>query len=196
MRNKAHRVLLIDDDADERVLTAHALKTALPAGSTVFLTESGNDAIRYMIGEGCFSDRRCYPFPTLVITDLNMTGGDGFDVLEFLQANPAWSVVPRIMFTSSAEDDDVRTAFALGVSAYHVKPVGAHKLRECLQSILEYWASCEVPPIDASGRLLITVRGRRGGRYPQAKGAAVMRRPKLPGAPADADAETHATRLI
>lgn len=187
-------MLLIDDDADQRLLTERALVKALPTGSSVHLTRSGNDAISYMIGEGVYSDRSAYPFPTLVITDLNMPDGDGFDVLEFLQQNPEWSVVPRIMFSSSDNDDDVRTAFGLGVSAYHIKPAGNEKLAECMRSILEYWASCEVPPIDEAGRLLITnSKGRLGARYPQAKGAPAMKRPNQEANEKD---EVLATRLL
>lgn len=180
MKTRFHRILLIDDDADERALTDHALKLALPTGSTVHLAVSGDQAIRYMIGEGEYADRRQFPFPTLVITDLNMPDGDGFDVLEFLKANPQWSVVPRILFSSSSDDDDVRTAFALGASAVHVKPISSSQLAECMRAILEYWARCEIPPIDESGKLALTTAGRRGFRYPQPGGSSVMERPHTP----------------
>lgn len=178
MRRKIHRILLIDDDIDEQLLTERALKKVLPKGSTVHLAGSGNDAIAYMIGEGPFRNRREYPFPTLVITDLNMSEGDGFDVLEFLQSNPEWGVVPRIMFSSSDDNDDVRTAFVLGASAYHLKPIGAASLVECMQAILDYWTTSEAPPVDQNGRLMTTSsQGRRGARYPQAKGSLSMKRP-------------------
>lgn len=35
--------------------------------------------------------------------DLNMLNGDGLSVLAFIQHNPAWSVVPRIIFISSTQ---------------------------------------------------------------------------------------------
>lgn len=178
MLRRIHRVLLIDDDLDERVLGQRALQKCLPAGSIVHLSNSGNDAIRYMMGEGEFADRNKYPFPSLVITDLNMADGDGFDVLEFLQTNPEWGVVPRILFSSSNDDDDVRTAFFLGASAYHLKPSGSQSLVGCMSAIIGYWTSSEVPPVDETGRLTVTKSaGRRGARYPQPKGAAGMRRP-------------------
>ena len=113
------RILLVDDNLDEQFLIERALHRILPAGSTVRVVNSGHQAIAYMIGEGKFEDRQQYPFPSLIITDLNMPDGDGFDVLEFLQKNPAWSMVPRIVFSTSDNEDDVRTAFFLGASAYH-----------------------------------------------------------------------------
>lgn len=178
MLRSSHRILLIDDDLDERLLSERALKKCLSSPSTVHLVPSEHEAIRYLMGEGDYADRAKYPFPTLVITDLNMPDGYGFDVLEFLQTNPGWSVVPRIMFSSSDDNDDVRTAFMLGVSAYHLKPTGAQALVTFFQTLLGYWISSQVPPVDENGRLLVTnSRARLGARYPQPKGTARMQRP-------------------
>lgn len=173
------RVLVVDDDLDDQFFSQLALEKILPAGSTVQLVHSGNAAIAYMIGEGKFSDRTAYPFPSLVITDLKMADGDGFHVLEFLQKNPAWNVVPRLMFSNSAHDDDVRTAFMLGASAYHIKPMGRAQTEQRMRSIVEYWAGSEVPPVDRTGRVLGTnSEGRLGARYAKpAVGGPAMERP-------------------
>ena len=183
MRRVIHHILLADDDISQQFLSRRALVKALSNRSTISMVDSGNKAIDYMIGEGEFGDRDLHPFPTIVITDLNMPDGDGFDVLEFMQCNPEWSVVPRIMMSSSADDDDVRTAFLLGVSAYHLKGGGVD-LEACMRWIVEYWTSCEVPPVDENGRLLITRNlGGPGGRYRQPRGGERrMRRPRgIPG---------------
>ncbi len=124
MKRSAHHILLIDDDLGRLFLTQHALRKELSDRSTVHLANSGREGIAFMAGNGEFSDRARHPFPTIVITDLNMPDGDGFDVLQFMQHNPEWGVIPRIMVSSSEDDDDVRTAYFLGASAYHVKPTG------------------------------------------------------------------------
>lgn len=163
-----HRILLADDSVDEQFLFQRALHTVLPDGASIHVVSSGNEAIAYMIGEGKFGDRQKHPFPTVVVTDLNMDDGDGFDVLEFLKENPAWSIVPRIVFSSSENPDDVRTSFLLGASAYHLKGGGSRVLEKQLRQILEYWASSQVPTVDQTGRLLKTSNiGRRANRYPQ-----------------------------
>lgn len=176
-----HRILLIDDDINDRFLAECAIEKITPPIGSLYLAKYGDEAISYMIGEGVFADRAKFPFPTIVITDLKMVDGDGFHVLEFMQGNPEWSVVPRIMLSSSNDDDDVRTAFKLGVSAFHIKPAGPKELAEILRSILRYWATSEVPPVDITGRLLVTKSvGRLGARYPQAAGGKAMKRPKKP----------------
>ena len=173
------RVLVVDDDIDDQFFSRLALESVLPRGSTVHVVSSGNEGIAYMIGEGKYANRDVYPFPSLVITDLKMPDGDGFNVLEFLQNNPAWNVVPRLMFSNSAHDDDVRTAYMLGASAYHIKPMGKAQTEQRMRSIVEYWAGSEVPPVDRTGRVLATnSTGRIGARYSKpADGGAAMERP-------------------
>lgn len=179
MSRHALRIILIDNDVDDQFLSQLALERVLPAGSTVHAVGGGDEAIAYMIGEGKFADRDLYPFPSLVITDLRMSKGDGFDVLEFLQNNPAWNVVPRLMFSSSADADDVRTAYMLGASAYHIKPLSRAEMELRMRSIVEYWAGSAVPPVDRTGRVLPTSSaGRIGARYAKpAKGGESMERP-------------------
>lgn len=173
------RVLVIDDDLDDQFFSQLALEKVLPTGSTVQVVHSGNQGIAYMIGEGMFSDRDTFPFPSLIITDLKMADGDGFNVLEFLQNNPAWNVVPRLMFSNSDHPDDVRTAYMLGASAYHIKPMGRAQTEQRMRSIVEYWAGSEVPPVDRTGRVLATnSSGRIGARYAKpVAGGVTMERP-------------------
>jgi CheY-like chemotaxis protein len=167
MKRETHHILLADDDVGQQFLSKRALDKAITTRSTISLVDSGKAAIAYIKGEGEFANRELHPFPTIVITDLNMPDGDGFDLLEFMQGNQEWSVVPRIIMSSSTEDDDVRVAYLLGVSAYHVKGSG-RALEECMERIVDYWTSCEVPPVDRAGRLLVTTSlGGPGKRYPQ-----------------------------
>lgn len=178
MKTHGVRILLIDNDFDEQYLQQLALEKVLRPNSMVHVVSSGDEAIALMIGEGKFADREAYPFPSLIITDLNMEQGDGFDVLEFLQNNLAWNVVPRIVFSSSSDDDDVRTSFLLGASAYHVKPTTQADMEKRMRSIVEYWSGSEVPPVDETGRVLPTnSRGRKGARYPKPVAGPVMERP-------------------
>lgn len=178
MKKHAHRILLVDDDLEIRYLTEHALTKALPEGATIHAAGSGNEAIRYLIGEKEYADRTRFPFPTVIITDLSMPDGDGLALLEFLEVNPAWSIVPRIVFTSSDDDDDVRNAFRLRASAYHLKPTSLRETEACMRNIIDYWSTSAVPPVDPTGRLLITkTTGHVGERFPQLKGNGQMQRP-------------------
>jgi len=170
------RILYVDDDDNDRELMKAAAEAALGRKGTIVCLSNVEEAIRYLIGEGHYSDRSIFPFPTLVITDLKMPQKDGLHLLEFLQHNPAWSVVPRVMVSSSADADDVKKGFMLGASAFHDKS-SYGGFAQLIPVLLGYWKLSESPPIDETGRLEITnSRGKIGERYPQPAGGDSMER--------------------
>jgi CheY-like chemotaxis protein len=128
-------------------------------------------AIQYMLGVGEFADRVKYPYPTFIITDLRMPGADGFAVLEHLKHNPDRAVVPAVVLTASADPDDVRKAYLLGASSYHVKPCTHQALCLQLKLLHDYWMTSETPEVDANGRHLPTEStGKLGERYQKVSG--------------------------
>jgi CheY-like chemotaxis protein len=115
-------VLIVDDNSDDIDLMRLAFEKAhAPCG--LMTASDGNEAIRYLSGEGKYADREQYPMPLLVLLDLNMPRLNGFDVLAWVQKN-ATSVFPLIITLSYSHlESDIRRAYELGTSAYIAKPV-------------------------------------------------------------------------
>ena len=89
-------------------------------------------------------------------------------MLEFLKSNPEWAVIPTIVFSASADLDDIKKAYMLGASSYHVKPRTHGALMHQLL-VLHSWMTCEVPEVDSTGRQKRTEsEGKLGERFPQA----------------------------
>jgi CheY-like chemotaxis protein len=165
MKAQKHTLLVVDDDADQRFL-AEITFQRLGAKYKIQVASSGNEAIAYFKGEGQFADRNKFEFPSFVVTDLKMPDGDGFHVLEFLKENPALSLIPVVMISSSDDADDIRQAYLLGASSYMVKPSSLDGLEGMFRRIHEYWADCEVPEVDVDGYAVATSsKGRLGARY-------------------------------
>jgi DNA-binding response OmpR family regulator len=134
-----------------------------------------------MLGEGKFADRGVYAYPTFVTIDLKMPGKDGFAVLEYLKKNPAWAIIPTVILTSSHDLDDIKRAYRLGASSYHVKPISIDALCQQLKVLHDYWMTCEVPEVDIDGHQLATYsKGKLGERYAEFDGADSMPAPKRP----------------
>lgn len=160
-------ILVIDDSEDDRLLIQYTLKKIGVSDLVVLLTD-GAEAIEYMMGEGKFADRQKYPYPTFIMTDLKMPRKDGFAVLDFLKKNPEWAVIPTIVFSSSTDLDDIKKAYMLGASSYHVKPRTHGALMHQMLVLHSYWMTCEVPQVDSTGRQLRTSsEGKLGERFPQ-----------------------------
>jgi CheY-like chemotaxis protein len=80
--------------------------------------------------------------------DLKMPRMSGFEVLQWLRQNPECSVIPVIIMSNSALEEDVLQAYRLGANAYFEKPANFAQLERILQSILTFWAHAKRPPVN------------------------------------------------
>lgn len=159
-------ILIVEDSIDDQLLIRRAFDLA---GDSAILstTRDGFEAIEYLQGAGHFADREHHPYPCFILTDLKMSPGDGFAVLDFIRK--AHSSVPVTVFSASQDLDDIKKAYVLGAAGYVVKPQVFNDFCGAIRSIFDFWASCEPPAIDVAGRKLKTSsRGKLGERFGEA----------------------------
>ena len=160
-------ILIVEDDPNDQLLMERGFRAGGVTGP-IHAVNDGAEAIAYMMGEGKFADRNMFAYPTFIITDLKMPRVDGFGVLEFLRGNPQWDIIPTVVFSSSCDPDDIKKAYMLGASSYHIKPARPEDLRKQLAVLHAYWLTCEVPEVDSTGKQLPTEsRGKLGERFEQ-----------------------------
>ena len=61
------------------------------------VVSNGEEAIRYLKGEDTYADRSRFPFPNLVLLDLDMPKLTGFEVLSWLRRWPAAKHLPVVI---------------------------------------------------------------------------------------------------
>jgi CheY-like chemotaxis protein len=167
MKKYHSTIMIVDDDPNDLFLIEKAFR-AISVKDPIHVVNNGLEAIAYMMGEGKFSNRQEYAYPTFITTDLKMPGADGFAVLEHLKHNPEWAVIPTVVLTASSDLDDIKKAYMLGASSYHVKPSSPENLRHLLKVLHDYWMTCEVPMVDSTGRQLESdSKGKLGERFAQ-----------------------------
>src|SRR4051812_21729962 len=118
-----HRIaaLVAEDDDYDFLLLERAL-LASHSKISVQRARDGVEAKEYLVGEGKFSDRRQHPIPDIVLLDLKMPRMSGFDLLEWIHANPEHAVIPTVVMSNSKQDQDVQRAYRLGANTYFLKP--------------------------------------------------------------------------
>lgn len=158
-------ILLVEDDPNDQLMIESGLRDA-GSHCHIHTSSDGAEAIAYLKGEGPYADRSLHPYPTFLITDLKMSRVDGLGLLEFLRSRPQFAIIPTVVFSASADPDDVLKAYLLGASSYHVKPATAAAFAAQLKILYDYWSTCEVPEVDHTGmRRPTNSRGRLGERY-------------------------------
>src|SRR5207302_623242 len=128
---------------------------------------SGNEAIRYLNGEGKYADRSQFPYPTFILADLKMPNGTGFTLLENLRSNPQWAVIPTIILSGSSNTDDIKKSFLVGANAYFVKPSALDDYEKMVRIIYDFWNLSETPEVDERGQQFQTrSEGKLGEHIP------------------------------
>ena len=167
MKKYHSTILIVDDDENDLILIERGFR-AIGVKDPIHTVTGAGEAIAYMMGEGRFADRAAYAYPTFVTIDLKMPQADGFSVLEHIKKNPAWAIIPTVILTSSEDLDDIKKAYMLGASSYHVKPATTEGLHLQLKVLHDYWMTCQVPMVDSTGRQLPTnSAGKLGERFAQ-----------------------------
>lgn len=77
----------------------------------------------------------------LLITDWNMPGMTGLELLKAIRADPKLRPLPVLMVTAEAKREQIIEAAQAGVNGYIVKPFTAQTLKEKLDKIFERAAS-------------------------------------------------------
>jgi len=73
----------------------------------------------------------------LLITDWNMPGMQGIDLLRAVRADPKLSMMPVLMVTAEQKKEQIIEAAKAGVNGYIVKPFTAATLKEKMEKIFE-----------------------------------------------------------
>jgi len=152
-------LLIVENDEDDRFLIHRAL-TAIGFDRPVQMITTAAEAIAYIEGRGRYSNRSAFPYPSLIMIDLEMPVADGFVVLEYLRSHPESAIIPTVVFSGSVEPYDVKKSYLYGASAYHEKPHDFHELQALLRSLLDYWMRCRVPEVDSDGRQIAVSPGK------------------------------------
>jgi CheY-like chemotaxis protein len=142
-------VLLVEDDLNDIFLVKRAFKRARIMNPLQVVTD-GEEAIRYLKGEGRYADRKVFPLPKLVVMDIKMPRRSGFDVLEWLKAGAQpLRRIPVVIVSSSGQSADINRAYELGANAYMIKPVDYRAVEALFQSITHYWGlECAKPELE------------------------------------------------
>jgi signal transduction histidine kinase/DNA-binding response OmpR family regulator len=126
----AQTVLVIDDDADARTISARVLRGE---GCRVLEAESGDEGLRLA------REHR----PDLIVLDLVMPGMDGWAVLSVLKDNVETRDIPVVLQSMLDARDE---AISKGAADFLDKPVNRRRLAETLERLA---------PRDRSGHVLL-----------------------------------------
>ena len=138
MAFQAPRVLLVEDNPDDEMLTIRAFQKS-NFRNEVDVARDGAEALDYLFATGAHVDRNPDDLPHLILLDLKLPKIDGLEVLERIRANDRTRYLPVVILTSSKEQDDLIRSYANGANSYIRKPVDFNQFFQAVQQLGLYW---------------------------------------------------------
>lgn len=138
------RILLIEDDPNDVELIRLALSKA-SFFNQIDVAYDGEQALTYLLGKNKQPPTK--PLPRLVLLDLKLPKINGLRVLETLRQHPRTHNLIIVIMTSSQEDRDLNTSYALGANSYIVKPLDFQQFMDVTRQVGLYWMQLNRPPL-------------------------------------------------
>jgi len=119
------KILVVDDFSTMRRIIKNLLRDL--GLTNTYEADDGQTALP-MLKEGDFD---------FVVTDWNMPGMQGIDLLKHIRADDNLKHLPVLMVTAEAKREQIIAAAQAGVNGYIVKPFTAGTLKEKLDKIFQ-----------------------------------------------------------
>ncbi len=148
MQSNSIVILLADDDPDDRILAAEALRQARMVNDLRFV-EDGQELLDYLQRKGKFADPNESPKPGLILLDLNMPKIDGLSALRVIKEDENLRQIPVVVMTTSSNPEDIDAAYGDGVAGFVTKPVSFNELVDVMATVGKYWVNIvELPSVE------------------------------------------------
>ena len=123
--DKSMKILIVDDFSTMRRIIKNLLRDL--GFENTHEADDGNTALP-MLQSGSFD---------FLVTDWNMPGMTGIDLLRAVRADERLATMPVLMVTAEQKREQIVEAANAGVNGYIVKPFTAGTLKEKLDKIFE-----------------------------------------------------------
>jgi len=137
-------VLLVEDSVGDVRLTREAFKDA-KVHINLHVAVDGDDAMAFLKRERQYGDA---PRPDLILLDLNLPKKDGRAVLKEIKESQTLAIIPVVILTTSASEEDILRTYQLHANCYITKPVDLEGFLKVVKSIDTFWLSVVKLPRD------------------------------------------------
>jgi CheY-like chemotaxis protein len=97
--DRAKLILVVENDDNDAFFLARAF-SGLPDCRAHFCKNAA-DARMYLEGDGIYAERSKYPFPSAVISDLNLGSETGLDFCRWMQGQSKFAHLPTVLMSGA-----------------------------------------------------------------------------------------------
>ena len=137
MTDHARRVVVAEDDADDRMFMADAFEEAGIDVPLDFVND-GAELMEYLNANSKGPAAADHGH-IVVLLDLNMPRMDGRAVLKEIRSDERFKVMPVVVFTTSNSEQDIQLCYEIGASSFITKPSDFSQLVKAVKAFDRFW---------------------------------------------------------
>ncbi|WP_276131699.1 response regulator [Polluticoccus soli] len=108
------KIVIVENDQDEQFFMREAFENS-GLFDIIAIVKNGDTLQEWLAGNG-------NNLPDVILSDLNMPGKNGYDILEEMKANAGYSNIPIIITSTSSTKNTIDKVMSLGAADYMAKP--------------------------------------------------------------------------
>jgi two-component system, chemotaxis family, response regulator Rcp1 len=132
---KPVEILLVEDSPSDAELTIEALSDGKILNN-LHHVEDGVEALAFLYRQEKYSG---VPRPDLILLDLNLPKKDGREVLAQIKSDPSLKLIPVIILSTSAAEQDILKTYELNGNCYITKPRNLEQFICVVKLIEVFW---------------------------------------------------------
>ncbi len=137
-----YNILLVEDNEDHAELIIQVLEEEGRVHQ-IYWVKDGQEALDYLF-QRCTEPKNSVP--ALILLDLKLPKVNGLEVLKEIKENDVLQVIPVVMLTTSNRNEEISSAYRLGVNSYVTKPVKFEEYYEKIKSLEHFWLKTNQGP--------------------------------------------------
>lgn len=146
---RAPRILLVEDCDGDAMLFRRTLMRACPDAELRVAHTAEAALVVLQQSTGLGSD----PLPDLIVTDLNLPGMGGVELIRALKSDHRVRRIPCLVLSSSSDVHDIEAAYDAFASGYLTKPDSIEDYAVMIGGLSAYWFTLmQVPQASAGPR--------------------------------------------
>lgn len=128
------KMLIVEDNSDERLFIKEGFSQS-GLYEIVGEAEDGNELLQLL-------NKPSLPSPDVILSDLNMPGKNGYEVITDIKTNSSLAHIPIVILTTAPVRPFAERCKKLGACAYYTKPDTFLEYKEFAAKIYEDVRSC------------------------------------------------------
>jgi CheY-like chemotaxis protein len=111
---RTYNIVIVENDEDEQFFMKEGFEAACMFRIAAML-KNGNELIEWLSQNGSH-------LPDLILSDLNMPGKNGYDIIDEIKGNEEYASIPVVITSTSSAPTTISKCMARGAADYLVKP--------------------------------------------------------------------------